>query len=68
MAILKSRDIGTFPDFIHLGQRHLEKEKGTEREVDGVKEFTIPVDLLRITIPPSVLEDVTEVCLGYRKR
>ena len=63
----KVRGLGDFPFFIHLGHRHLQKEQSTPFEGDqrGVQEFVLPLDLVRMTVPPSLLTDIEEIRLGY---
>ena len=55
------------PGYINLIHRHFEKESPSL--VSGVKQgtFSGPIDLMRMTIPASLLEDVEEITLGYQK-
>ena len=66
----KSKGHGDLPNFVHLGHRHLQKEKseGTTGDQTGVKEFILPLDLLRMTVSPTLLEDIAEVRIAYQKR
>ena len=60
--------VGTSPSYLALCQRHLEKEKpGGNAQSDGVH-FTVPVDLLGLTMPLHLVEGITEVELVYKKR
>ena len=65
----KVKGVGDFPGFIHLGHRHLQKEKseGTHGEGTGVREYILPLDLLRLTVSPALLVDIEEVRLAYKK-
>ena len=66
----KVRGVGDFPGFIHLGHRHLQKEMSTYTVVGdvGVKEFVLPLDLIRITVNPALVNNIEEVRLAYFKR
>lgn len=65
----KTRGVGDFPNFVHLGHRHLQKEKAdmTKGDGQGVEEFILPLDLMRMTVSPALLNEITEVKLAYRK-
>ncbi len=65
----KVKGVGDFPSFIHLGHRHLQKEKseGEHGQGSGVREYILPLDLIRITVSPALLEEIEEVRLGYKK-
>lgn len=65
----KVKGVGDLPTFIHLGHRHLQKEKSDGKPGDGqgVREFTLPLDLIRMTVAPALLADIEEVTLGYKK-
>lgn len=65
----KVKGTGDFPNYIHLGHRHLQKEMPTSipGEQTGVKEFILPLDLLRMTVSPGLLTDIEEVRLAYKK-
>ena len=65
----KTKGQGDLPDFIHLGHRHLQKEhpEGTHGDGSGVREYIVPLDLLRMTISPALLLDIEEVKVAYKK-
>jgi len=65
----KVKGTGDFPNYIYLGHRHLQKEMPTSipGEQTGVKEFILPLDLLRMTVSPGLLTDIEEVRLAYKK-
>lgn len=61
----KLKDYGDIPGYIHLGHRHLQKEIPSGVKDGGVVEFPIPLDLLRMTLPASIVEEIQEVSVGY---
>ena len=65
----KMKGVGDYPALIHLGHRHLQKEKseGSHGEGSGVREYILPLDLIRMTVSPALLDDIEEVRLGYKK-
>ena len=65
----KMKGVGDYPSFVHLGHRHLQKEKseGSHGEGSGVREYILPLDLIRMTVSPALLGDIEEVRLGYKK-
>lgn len=66
----KVRGIGDYPGFVHLGHRHLQKEKSEGQVGDGtgVREYVVPLDLARMTVSPALLDGVEEIRLGYKKQ
>lgn len=66
ITVLKPYDLDGMPSYIRVGHRHLEKEKGAGEKVGGMQEFTIPVDLVAMTLPPGMAEDIERVTFGYR--
>ncbi len=66
---VKTKGQGDYPDFVHIGHRHLQKEKseGTHGDGSGVREYIIPLDLLRMTVSPTLLVDIEEVKVAYKK-
>ena len=66
----KIKGMGTYPQFIDLGLRHLQKERplGSVGEHDStVTEFILPLDLMRMTVSPALLNEIEEVTLGFKK-
>ena len=65
----KVKGLGDFPSYIHLGHRHLQKERseGEHGEGSGVREYVVPLDLLRMTVSPALLNDIEEVRVAYKK-
>lgn len=59
----------TLPSFLNVGQRHFEKEKPSGRDSgeSGVG-FILPVDLLGLTLTPSLTADIESVEMVYRKK
>ena len=44
-----------------------EKLEGTHGDGSGVREYIIPLDLLRMTVSPTLLTDIEEVKVAYKK-
>ena len=67
ITALKAKDVGDFPSFIHLGHRHIQKERPPGVSVGGALEFILPLDLIRMTVNPSLLGEIDEVRIAYKK-
>ena len=57
---------GKDPLFIEIAQRHLEKEIAAG--FDGRNQFTIPADILRLSVPDLYVDEIEEVQLVYKRR
>ena len=61
----------TLPSYIDVGQRHFEKEKPIglgDHGAAGVRIYTLPVDLLALTLPADMVEGIESVEMVYRKK
>jgi len=61
----------TLPSYLDVGQRHFEKEKPIgfgEYGVEDRRSFTLPVDLLALTLPTELVEGIESVEMVYRKK
>lgn len=67
LTIFKTRNWAAFPAFVDLAQRHFEKERPNGREEGSNRAFTVPVDLLRMVLPPRLVDELVEVEIVYGK-
>lgn len=74
LTCYKSPTHGQPPSYISLAHRHFEKAKtegarviasaGSNLPVDS-RSFVIPVDLLRLTIPPELVNEIESIEVVY---
>jgi hypothetical protein len=55
----------TLPSYIRSAQRHLEKGNF---EALAVGEYSVPTDLLRLTLPTHLVDEIKEIRLVYRRK
>ena len=69
IQVQKATNLGVMPLFISMMHRHLEKEKpvGVKIPVAGGVSYSLPIDLLSLSIDDqSLLREVSSVTLTYR--
>ena len=69
----KHINLGVMPVFVSFMHRHLEKEQpiGIPAYTDQgpIREFTVPVDLLRLSVDnDELLRDISSVSFAYKER
>lgn len=67
--VTKAVNLGHMPAFISFMHKHLEKENGggTRRGLEVA--YTVPVDLLQLTVDdPSLVREIESVTLTYRAK
>ena len=65
---VKRPNLGHIPLFVSMAQRHLEKEQATGEKLGEDTLYRVPVDLLRLTVPEDLIDDIAAVEFTYRKR
>ena len=67
LRVKKATNLGVMPLFVSMMHRHLEKEKPTGAKTSSGVDYTLPVDLLALSIDDkSLLREVSGVTLTYR--
>jgi hypothetical protein len=68
MVVVNKTTYGELPGYLHLAQRHLEKANPAGEVSEGGMTYSIPVDLLRLTVPEELVNEIEEVTLVYDKK
>lgn len=68
ITIEKARSVGTIPQFIALGQRHLEKERSASVIDQDIEKFILPVDLLSLYLDDSLVSEIEEIEIAYQRK
>lgn len=69
IEIIRSPE-GNLPGFLALAQRHLEKSRPAPSKKLGsyLITFQVPLDLMSMVLPASVVRDIDSVELNYHAR
>lgn len=67
VEIEKSRSVGSIPQYVALGQRHLEKEQAPSIINGGEERFILPVDLLGLYLPADITDQIEEITICYQR-
>lgn len=68
IEIEKSRCVGAIPQYIALGQRHLEKERSASIINGNEERFILPVDLLGLYLGDDLVKEIEEVTIAYQRK
>ena len=69
IQVKKATNLGVMPLFVSMMHRHLEKEKPTGVKTFNGSEYSLPIDLLSLSIDDkSILREVSSVTLTYRAK
>lgn len=68
IEVNKARSVGSIPQFVSLGQRHLEKERSPSIIDHDEERFIIPVDLLSLYLDEDLVSDIEEVTIAYQRK
>jgi hypothetical protein len=56
------------PAFVMLAHRHLQKAMPAGQVTEDGTQFTVPLDLLRMTVPEDLTKDIEEVVICYGEK
>jgi hypothetical protein len=67
-VVVNKTTYGELPGYLHLAQRHLEKANPAGEVSDEGMVYSVPVDLLRLTVPEELVNAIEEITLVYDKK